>query len=97
MSTEVSNLDKILSFMRDKSSFEHSLNVIFQCKDGQLMIQSLILIAASNFWKNLLLENTDNDNFKILIPDIERIALDSILSVLYEGFASNRQNISSEV
>ena len=97
MSTEVSNLGKILSFMRDRSSCEHSLNVIFQCKDGQLMIQSLILIAASNFWKNLLLNNTDNDNIKILIPDIERNALDSILSVLYEGFASNRQNISSEV
>ena len=97
MSTKVSNLDKILSFLRDKSSCDQSFNVIFQCKDGQIRIQSLILIAASNFWKNLLLDNPDNDSFKVLIPDIERNTLDSILSVLYAGFASNRRNISSEV
>ena len=60
MSTNVSNLDKILSFLRDKSSCDQSFNVIFQCKDGQIRIQSLILIAASNFWKNLLLDNPDN-------------------------------------
>ena len=84
-------------WLRDKSSYDQSFNVICHCKDGQIKIQTRFLIAAINFRNNLLFDNSDNDSFKVLIPDIERNMVDSILAVLYAGFASNLRNISSEV
>ena len=92
----LTNINKILSFMKNARNNGQSFDVIFHCIDGQVKIQSLILVAASNFWKNLLLGNPDIKSFKIIIPDIARKSLESILSVMYDGVASNRRNILSD-
>jgi hypothetical protein len=90
------NIDKILSVLKATRGNGQSFDVIFHCIGGQVKIQSLILVAASNFWKNLLLGNPDITSVNIILPDIERNSLESILSVMYDGFALNRRNILSD-
>ena len=90
------SIDKILFFLKNTRGTGEISDVTFHCKDGQVKMQSLLLVAASNFWKNLLLGNPDTTTFKIIIPDMERINLESLLSLLYDGFALNRKNILSE-
>ena len=89
-------IEKILSFLKNTRTSSQSSDVIFYCIDGQVKIQSLILVAASTFWKNLLLDSRDFSSFKIIIPDMERNNLESILSLVYDGATLNRKNILSE-
>ena len=89
-------IEKILSFFKNTRTSSQSSDVIFYCIDGQVKIQSLILVAASTFWKNLLLDSRDFSSFKIIIPDMERNKLESILSLVYDGATLNRKNILSE-
>ena len=53
------SIDKILFFLKNTRGTGEISDVTFHCKDGQVKMQSLLLVAASNFWKNLLLGNPD--------------------------------------
>ena len=88
--------EKILSFLKNTRGSSQSSDVIFHCIDGKVKIQSLILDAASTFWKNLLLDSPEITSFKIIIPDIERNSLESILSLVYDGVTLNQKYILSK-
>ena len=81
--------EKILSFLKNTRGSSQSSDVIFHFIDGKVKIQSLIFVAVNTFWKNLLLDSPEITPFKIIIPDMERNSLDSILSLLYDGVTLN--------
>ena len=91
MLTQISNNQNILSLVRGERNNGHDIS--FQCKDGIVEMQSVILVAASNFWKEIL---EDIPDVTIATPDIEKHVLISIFSLLYDGFVSNSKNILCE-
>ena len=62
----------------------------------EVEIQSVILFAASNFWKSILRDNPDISDYKIEVPDIEKHVILSIFSLLYQGCAQNEKNFEAE-
>ena len=90
----LSNKNNIFSYLKDEQKNNHDVN--FRCKDGEVGIQSIILFAASNFWKCILSDNPDISEYKMEVPDIEKHVILSIFSLLYEGCAQNEKNFEAE-
>ena len=98
MDIRFSNKNNIFSYLKDEEN--NNCDVSFQCKGGEIKIQSAILFAASNFWKCILKDIPYMSDYQVEVPDIEKHVIQSILqsifSLLYQGCAQNEKNFEAE-
>ena len=88
------NSNDIFSYLKEEQ--KNNCDVSFRCKDGEVKIQSVILFAASNFWKYILRDNPDISDYKIVVPDTEKHIIQSIFTLLYQGYAQNEKDFEAE-
>ena len=94
MDIRFSNKNNIFSYLKDEEN--NNCDVSFQCKGGEIKIQSAILFAASNFWKCILKDIPYMSDYQVEVPDIEKHVMQSIISLLYQGCAQNEKNFEAE-